>query len=109
MQPKGSPEDTVKDTAPKGDAATGVRDRVVMASRHADGSHAQSDDFEFIGDKDGVIAGAKHQLVSVAYAGLQTSSDPDVNPTFEEQEAVREVAERKAEAEVEARHKGAFA
>jgi hypothetical protein len=103
---------TVKSTptnGPTGAAATGVQDRVVMASRHADGSHAQSDDFEFIGDKDDAIRGAKHQLVSQAYAALQTSTDPDVNPTEDEQDAAREEAEGRAEAEVNERHKGAFA
>lgn len=85
-----------------------IHDRVVMASRHGDGTPAQSEDFEFIGPKDGVIAAAKHQHVSVALAALQNSTDPDVNPTLEEQEAVIAPAEKKAEAEVNAKHKGAF-
>lgn len=95
--------------APTGVDATGLQDRVVMASRHADGTPAQSSDFEFIGDKDAVLHAAKHQHVSVALAALQTSTDPDVNPTVEEQEAVIPGAEARAEAEVNARHKGAFA
>ena len=101
--------DTKKDTEPKGAAATGLQDRVVMASRGSDGTPHQTPDFEFIGPKDGVVAGAVHQLQSVEYAGLQVSTDPDVNPTEEENEAAAKRGEAKAKAEVDARHKGAFA
>lgn len=85
---------------------TGVQDRVVMASRHADGTPAQSDDFVFIGDKDDATAGAVHQLQSVAYAALQTSSDPEVAPTEDEQAKAADAAEAKAKAEVDQRHEG---
>jgi len=93
---------------PKGKESAGVHDRVVMASRHADGSPAQSEDFEFIGPKDDVKEAARHQLVSAAHAALQTASDPEFAPSAEDQEKAVGPAEKKADAEVDAHHKGAF-
>lgn len=104
-----TPKTETAKAAPTGKDATGVHDRVVMASRGADGTPHQSKDFEFIGDKDAVLAGAVHQLQSAEYAALQTSSDPDVNPTDEENEAAAEKGEAKAKSEVDAHHKGTLA
>lgn len=83
---------------------SGVEDRVVMASRHPDGTPAQSDGFEFIGDKDAVLAGAVHQLRSVEYAKLQTTVDDP--PTVEDNEKAAERGEKRAVAEVNERHPG---
>lgn len=93
---------------PEGKDSAGVRDRVVMASRHADGTPAQSEDFEFIGPKDGVKEAARHQLVSVAHAQLETASDPTYSPSVEDYEKAIEPAEKRADAEVEKHHRGAF-
>lgn len=89
---------------PSGPSVSGVEDRVVMASRHPDGSPAQSAGFEFIGDKDAVLRGATHQLQSVEYAKLQ--NDIDNPPTVEDNERAAAEGEKRAKAEVDERHNG---
>lgn len=89
---------------PTGPSVSGVEDRVVMASRHPDGTPAQSDGFEFIGDKDAVLRGATHQLQSVEYAKLQT--DVDNPPTVEDNEKAAAEGEKRAKVEVDERHSG---
>lgn len=80
----------------------GVEDRVVMASRHPDGTPAQSAGFEFIGDPEAALAGAVHQLRSVEYAKLQTTVDDA--PTAEDNEKAAARGEKRAVAEVNERH-----
>jgi hypothetical protein len=87
--------------------SVGVRDRVVMASRRSDGvTPAQSEDFEFIGDKEAVKKGARHQHVSAALAELEPASLDGPFPSKEEREAVIEPAEKRADAEVDKHHRG---
>lgn len=103
-------------------AQHGDHDRIVMASRRADGSMDQVNP-EFIGDKDTAIAAAKEQLavqavsaVDVAARGVSAkpaddgtgSSEPDadIKALKEEQEKAKEAAESQAEREVEQRHQG---
>ncbi|MEU7376543.1 hypothetical protein [Streptomyces albidoflavus] len=123
-------------TTPKKDPATGVlqdqptpkaaergdHDRIVMASRRADGSMDQVDP-EFIGDKDVALAAAKEQLavqatsaVDVAARGVtaerdeggaeSAEPDPDIKALKDVQEKAAEAAEARAEAEVNDRHQG---
>ena len=87
--------------------SVGVRDRVVMASRHSDGvTPAQSSDWEFIGDKESAKEGARHQHVSAALANLEPVSADGPFPSKEEREKVIAPAEKRADAEVEAKHNG---
>jgi hypothetical protein len=103
-------------------AQHGDHDRIVMASRRADGSMDQVNP-EFIGDKDVAIAAAKEQLavqavsaVDVAARGVSAgptddgtgSSEPDadVKALKDAQEAAVKAAESKAESEVNERHQG---
>ncbi|MGW0372551.1 hypothetical protein ACWDZW_27415 [Streptomyces coeruleorubidus] len=103
-------------------AQHGDHDRIVMASRRADGSMDQINP-EFIGDKDTAIAAAKEQLavqavsaVDVAARGVSAgpdadgtgSSEPDaeVKALKEVHEKAKESAESQAEREVEQMHQG---
>ncbi|MDG9717405.1 hypothetical protein [Streptomyces sp. DH24] len=103
-------------------AEHGDHDRIVMASRRADGSMDQVRP-EFIGDKDTAIAAAKEQLavqavsaVDVAARGVSAGpaddgtgdSEPDaeVKALKEAQEKAKESAESRAEREVERLHQG---
>ena len=89
------------------DQSTGVHDRVVMASRLADGvTPAQQGDWEFIGDKDAAKAGARHQHVSAALAELEPVTSDGPVPSKDEREKVIGPAEKRADAEVEAKHRG---
>lgn len=89
---------------PSGPSVSGVEDRVVMASRHPDGTPAQSAGFEFVGDRDAVLAGAEHQLQSVEFAKLQTTVEDA--PTVEDNERAAEEGAKRARAEVDERHHG---
>ncbi|MCU1617189.1 MAG: hypothetical protein JWO98_4729 [Frankiales bacterium] len=96
-----------KKAAAEEDQSTGVHDRVVMASRRADGvTPAQSGDWEFIGPKDAVKEGARHQHVSAALAELEPVTSDGPVPSKEEREKVVGPAEKRADAEVEAKHRG---
>lgn len=103
-------------------AEHGDHDRIVMASRKADGSMDQVNP-EFIGDKDTAIAAAKEQLavqavsaVDVAARGVAAgpaaegtgSSEPDaeIKALKEAQETAKDAAESQAEREVEQLHRG---
>ena len=118
---KETPDSGVTQNKPTADAAQhGDHDRIVMASRRADGSMDQVDP-EFIGDKDTAIAAAEEQLavqaasaVDVAARGVTStpegtgSSEPDaaVKALKEAQDKAVEDAKAKAKAEVEQRHQG---
>ena len=101
-------------------AEHGDHDRIVMASRRADGSMDQVSP-EFIGDKDVVTAAAKEQLavqaasaVDVAARGVSTtpegegSSEPDaeVKALKDAQDKAVMTAEDQATREVENLHRG---
>ncbi|MFJ1808541.1 MULTISPECIES: hypothetical protein [unclassified Streptomyces] len=103
-------------------AAAGDHDRIVMASRRADGSMDQTAP-EFIGDKDVAIAAAKKQLaeqaasaVDVAARGVSSAQaedgtgpaepDPDVKALKDAQDEAAKAAEERAVREVEELHKG---
>lgn len=101
-------------------AKAGDHDRIVMASRRADGSMDQTRP-EFIGDKDVAIAAAKEQLaqqaasavdvaargVSSAPEGAGTSEpDPDVKALKDAQDEAIKAAEDQAEREVRDLHQG---
>lgn len=96
-----------KPAAKAAEQSSGVRDRVIMASRLADGvTPAQTPDFEFIGPKDAVKEGARHQHVSAALAELEPVTSDGPIPSKEERDAVIEPAEKRADAEVEKFHRG---
>ncbi|MFJ9318252.1 hypothetical protein [Streptomyces globisporus] len=101
-------------------AKAGDHDRIVMASRRADGSMDQVAP-EFIGDKDVAIAAAKEQLaqqaasaVDVAARGVSSAPegegssepDPDIAALKAAQDKAIETAESQAEREVNDLHKG---
>ncbi|MFF9898497.1 hypothetical protein [Streptomyces longispororuber] len=103
-------------------AEHGDHDRIVMASRRADGSMDQIDP-EFIGDKDVAIAAAKEQLATQAASAVDVAArgvsdrqgedgtgaaepDPDVKALKDAQEAAVKRAQAQAEREVRDRHQG---
>jgi hypothetical protein len=119
---KDSTPDGVLQNKPTSAAAEhGDHDRIVMASRRADGSMDQLNP-EFIGDKDVAIAAAKEQLaqqavsaVDVAARGVSSApeegegtSEPDaeIAALKEAQETAVKRAEGQAEREVRDLHQG---
>lgn len=101
-------------------AEHGDHDRIVMASRKADGSMDQVNP-EFIGDKDIAVAAAKEQLAQQAASAVDVaargaivtpegtgSSEPDaeVQALKDAQEEAVKAAEAQAEREVNSLHKG---
>jgi len=116
-----APESGVLQDKPTPAAAEqGEHDRIVMASRRADGSMDQYRP-EFIGDKDVALAAAKEQLaqqaasaVDVAARGVSTASeaaqraepDPDIQALKDAQNKAIEAAEARAEREVGELHQG---
>lgn len=109
----------VPDT-PAAGSTSGDHDRVVMASRLADGTPDQSPDFEFVGDRDTTLEATKTQLATSAVAavdaerqravatpeaGEEGSSEPDpvVAEDVKAKESAARSAEKAAEAEVAAR------
>lgn len=118
----GTGSDTgVLQNAPSASAAEhGDHDRIVMASRKADGSMDQIAP-EFIGDKDIAIAAAKQQLAEQAVSAVDVaargaivtpegtgSSEPDaeVQALKDAQDEAVKAAESQAEREVNSMHKG---
>lgn len=118
---KDTPDSEVLQEKPDPAAAkAGDHDRIVMASRRADGSMDQVAP-EFIGDKDVAIAAAKEQLaqqaasaVDVAARGVSSTPegerssepDPDVAALKAAQDKAISAAESQAEREVNDLHKG---
>jgi hypothetical protein len=120
---KETPDTGVTQNKPTAAAAEhGDHDRIVMASRRADGSMDQVRP-EFIGDKETAVAAAKEQLavqavsaVDVAARGVSAgptddgtgSSEPDaeVKALKEAHDKAKETAESQAEREVEQLHQG---
>lgn len=118
---KDTPDSGVLQEKPDPAAAkAGDHDRIVMASRRADGSMDQVDP-EFIGDKDVAIAAAKEQLaqqaasaVDVAARGVSSTPegegssepDPDIAALKDAQDQAIASAESRAEREVNDRHQG---
>lgn len=101
-------------------AEHGDHDRIVMASRRADGSMDQIAP-EFIGDKDTAIAAAKEQLATQAASAVDVAArgvsdrqdqgevaepDPDIKALKDAQEAAAKTAEAQAEREVNRLHQG---
>ncbi|MEU9789106.1 hypothetical protein AB0E27_00530 [Streptomyces sparsogenes] len=101
-------------------AQQGDHDRIVMASRRADGTPDQINP-EFIGDKDVAIAAAQEQLAQQAASAVDTaargvsstpegtgSSEPDaeVKALKDAQDKAVEAAKDKAAREVEDLHRG---
>lgn len=94
---------------------SGDHDRVVMASRAADGTAAQTPDYEFIGDKETSIAATKEQLAQQAVSAIDAAErplvygdqgsdmDPDVAELKSKHDDAADAAAKTAEAEVEAR------
>ncbi|MFE9738816.1 hypothetical protein [Streptomyces sp. NPDC006477] len=119
---KDTPQDggVLQDKPTPAAAEQGDHDRIVMASRRADGSMDQIRP-EFIGDKDVAIAAAKQQLaeqaasaVDVAARGVSSSPegaessepDPDIAALKEAQDKAIAAAEDRAEHEVRELHQG---
>lgn len=112
--------------SPAAAAVGGDHDRVVMASRKADGTPDQTPDFEYIGDKETTLRATKEQLtqqavsaVDVAERGVTSSeaggddksglpatgpqSDPSIAALADKHDAAKSAAESAAESEVNAR------
>ncbi|MEV6803143.1 hypothetical protein [Streptomyces sp. NPDC051132] len=119
---KDTPADggVLQETPTPAAAEHGDHDRIVMASRRADGSLDQINP-EFIGDKETAQAAAEQQLaeqaasaVDVAARGVTSTrpgegdSEPDaeVKALKDAQDAAAEKARAKAASEVEQRHQG---
>ncbi|WP_327329843.1 hypothetical protein OG279_09630 [Streptomyces sp. NBC_01201] len=117
---EGTESSVLQDKPTASAAKGGDHDRIVMASRRADGSMDQTAP-EFIGDKDVAIAAAKEQLgqqaasaVDVAARGVSSTPegaapsepDPDVKALKDEQDKAIESAEAQAEREVNDLHQG---
>lgn len=119
-----SDETTAKvPSSPASKAVVGDKDRVVMASRLADGTPDQTPNFEYIGDKEVTLAATKTQLteqavsaVDVAERGVSSEpesadgspstgpqSDPSIGAMADLHEAAKDAAESAAESEVNAR------
>lgn len=95
-------------------------DRVVMASRTADGTPVQSEGFEFVGDKEFVQAAATEQLSQIAVSAEDhvraveqaAENAPDSSLSPEEEERIKRhkdlqaAAAKQAAAEVEEKHVG---
>lgn len=106
-------------TAPKeAPIKTHDHDRVVIASRKADGTPDQTSDFTYIGDKEVSIAATKTQLAQQAVSGVDVEQrgvagttgadqgnkpDPGVQKLIDAHESATKAAESKAEAEVKGR------
>ncbi|MEU4502656.1 hypothetical protein [Streptomyces sp. NPDC024089] len=100
-------------------AAHGDHDRIVMASRTADGSMAQVAP-EFIGDRDVAVSAAKEQLAQQAASAVDTAArgvsasegtvssepDPDVQALKDAQDEAVQTAEAQAEREISSLHEG---
>lgn len=109
-----------KSTETTAKLTTTDHDRVVMASRHPDGSPDQTPDFEFIGDKEVVETAAKRQLseqavsavdverrgVTAEATGTPGEPDPATKELQAAQEKAAKAAESKAAAEVKSHHQG---
>ncbi len=96
-------------------------DRVQIASRHPDGTPAQTPDFEFIGNKDFAIEASKKQLAEQAVSATDTAlrgplglggtsdqgNEPDENvqKLIDAHEAAVKGAHSQAESEVNAKFK----
>jgi hypothetical protein len=117
---EGTESSVLQDKPTASAAKAGDHDRIVMASRRADGSMDQTAP-EFIGDKDVAIAAAKEQLgqqaasaVDVAARGVSSTPegaapsdpDPDVQALKDEQDKAIASAESQAEREVRDLHQG---
>lgn len=112
---------TKKDTSKDTPAAKPV-DRVVMASRTADGTPVQSEGYEHIGDKEFVKAATAEQLTQIAVsaddnarareqaaenAGSgETSLSPEEEERISRHQELQKAAAEQADAEVESRHSG---
>jgi hypothetical protein len=110
----------VQDKPTPAAAEHGDHDRIVMASRKADGSMDQNNP-EFIGDKETAVAAAKEQLAVQAASAVDTaargvvatpegtgdsSPDAEVRELKEAQDKAVADAEAKAEREVAELHRG---
>lgn len=117
---EGTDSSVLQDKPTASAAKAGDHDRIVMASRRADGSMDQIAP-EFIGDKAVAVAAAKEQLgqqaasaVDVAARGVSSTPegaapsdpDPDVQALKDEQDKAIESAESQAEREVNQLHQG---
>ncbi|MFF3300964.1 hypothetical protein [Streptomyces sp. NPDC002908] len=117
---EGTESSVLQDKPTASAAKAGDHDRIVMASRKADGSMDQTAP-EFIGDKDVAIAAAKEQLgqqaasaVDVAARGVSSTPeaaaasepDPDVKALKDAQDEAVTAAESQAEREVTQLHQG---
>lgn len=117
---EGTDSSVLQDKPTASAAKAGDHDRIVMASRRADGSMDQTAP-EFIGDKNVAVAAAKEQLgqqaasaVDVAARGVSSTPegaapsepDPDVQALKDEQDKAIASAESQAEREVNQLHQG---
>lgn len=112
-------------SSPAAAAVVGDHDRVVMASRKADGTPDQTPDFTYIGDKEVTLEATKKQLAEQAVSaadvaargvtsdddGADTSklpatgpeSDPSIAELADAHKAAEKAGEKAAEREVNAR------
>lgn len=117
---EGTESTVLQDKPTPAAAEKGDHDRIVMASRRADGSMDQNRP-EFIGDKDVAIAAAKEQLAQQAASAVDVAArrvsstpegegssepDPDIAALKKAQDQAIETAEAQAEREVRDLHQG---
>lgn len=95
-------------------------DRVVMASRTADGTPVQSEGFEFVGDKEFVQAAATEQLSQINVSAEDharaveqiadeapgSSLSPEEEERIQRHKELQDAAAKQAAAEVKERHTG---
>lgn len=104
-------------STPAAQAVGGDHDRVVIASRRADGTPDQTPDFTYIGDEATSIEAAKRQLSEQAVSAVDVRErgvggpgaaspgepDPDTRELQKKQESAASAAAKAGESEVKAR------
>lgn len=111
-----------KQEAPAPVVSTGDHDRIVGLSINKQGAPDQTPDFEIIGDKEAAVAAAKEQFAQIAVSAVDAekraelglagtadegdTSDRAIDKLRAEHDKAAKAAESKAEAVVNARHKG---
>lgn len=115
------PDKTTTVSPAKAVVDTGDHDRIVGLSIDKNGKPDQSEGFEFIGDKDVVLAATKEQFAQIAVSAVDAekraelglagveegdTSDAKIDALKAEHDKAAKAAESKAEAVVNAAHRG---
>jgi hypothetical protein len=115
------PDKTTTVSPDKAVIQTGDHDRIVGLSIDKNGKPDQSENFEFIGDKEAVVAATKEQFAQIAVSAIDAekraelglagqeegdTSDAKIDALKAEHDKAAKAAESKAEAVVNAAHRG---